>query len=148
MTAMIGCRTPATFIRISGSENGWMFKNLLSQAIWIPTAVEGGVKMCLSSPDGDQGYPGEMQVSVTYTLQEKTLAVEYEARCSKTTPVNLTNHSYFNLGGQGNLESPINARFWDVGGNQSTRRKPTQAWGEHGNSTQAGRGFDPQSSEL
>ncbi|XP_061693404.1 aldose 1-epimerase isoform X2 [Syngnathoides biaculeatus] len=100
MTAMIGCRTPATFIRISGSENGWMFKNLLSQAIWIPTAVEGGVKMCLSSPDGDQGYPGEMQVSVTYTLQEKTLAVEYEARCSKTTPVNLTNHSYFNLGGQ------------------------------------------------
>ncbi|XP_061646079.1 aldose 1-epimerase isoform X2 [Phyllopteryx taeniolatus] len=71
-----------------------------NKAIWIATAVEGGVKMCLTSPDGDQGYPGEMQVSVTYTLQEETLTVEYQAQSSKTTPINLTNHSYFNLAGQ------------------------------------------------
>ncbi|XP_057703417.1 aldose 1-epimerase isoform X3 [Corythoichthys intestinalis] len=71
-----------------------------NKAIWIATAVECGVKMCLTSPDGDQGYPGEMQVSVTYTLQEGTLTAEYQAQSTKTTPINLTNHSYFNLGGQ------------------------------------------------
>lgn len=39
------------------------------QAIWCATPVEGGVQLSLTSPDGDQGYPGEVQVSVTYTLQ-------------------------------------------------------------------------------
>lgn len=39
------------------------------QAIWRATPVEGGVQLSLTSPDGDQGYPGEVQVSVTYTLQ-------------------------------------------------------------------------------
>ncbi|XP_061651140.1 gamma-aminobutyric acid receptor subunit gamma-1 isoform X2 [Phyllopteryx taeniolatus] len=48
----------------------------------------------------------------------------------------------------GNLESPINACFWDVGGNRSARRKPTQARGEHANSTQAGTGIEPRTSEL
>ncbi|XP_077438279.1 galactose mutarotase [Vanacampus margaritifer] len=71
-----------------------------NKAIWIATVVENGVKMCLTSPDGDQGYPGEMRVSVTYTLQEETLTAEYQAQSSKTTPINLTNHSYFNLAGQ------------------------------------------------
>ena len=42
------------------------------QAIWLATAVEGGVQLSLTSPDGDQGYPGEVQVSVTYTLQVNT----------------------------------------------------------------------------
>ncbi|XP_061609617.1 protein angel homolog 2 isoform X2 [Phyllopteryx taeniolatus] len=48
----------------------------------------------------------------------------------------------------GNLESPIHACFWDVGGNRSARRKRTQARGEHANSTQAGPGIEPGSSEL
>ena len=39
------------------------------QCIWLAAAVEGGVQLSLTSPDGDQGYPGEVQVSVTYTLQ-------------------------------------------------------------------------------
>ncbi|KAM9364164.1 galactose mutarotase [Pholidichthys leucotaenia] len=72
-----------------------------SKAIWKATAVEGGVQLSLTSPDGDQGYPGEVQVSVSYTLQGGTLTVEYQARASKTTPINLTNHTYFNLAGQG-----------------------------------------------
>lgn len=42
------------------------------QAIWLATAVEGGVQLSLTSPDGDQGYPGEVQVSVSYTLQVRT----------------------------------------------------------------------------
>ncbi|CAI5682073.1 unnamed protein product [Oreochromis niloticus] len=72
-----------------------------SRAIWLATAVEGGVQLSLTSPDGDQGYPGEVQVSVSYTLQAEELTVEYQARANKTTPINLTNHSYFNLAGQG-----------------------------------------------
>ncbi|XP_034095630.1 aldose 1-epimerase isoform X2 [Gymnodraco acuticeps] len=71
-----------------------------NKAIWLATAVEGGVQLSLTSPDGDQGYPGEVQVSVSYTLQGETLTAEYQARSTKTTPINLTNHSYFNLAGQ------------------------------------------------
>ncbi|XP_019737796.1 galactose mutarotase isoform X2 [Hippocampus comes] len=71
-----------------------------NKAIWIATAVKDGVKLCLTSPDGDQGYPGTLLVSVTYTLQGETLTAEYQAQSSKTTPINLTNHSYFNLAGK------------------------------------------------
>ncbi|XP_040906390.1 aldose 1-epimerase [Toxotes jaculatrix] len=72
-----------------------------NKAVWLAIAVEGGVQLSHTSPDGDQGYPGEVQVSVTYTLQGETLTAEYRARSTKTTPINLTNHSYFNLAGQG-----------------------------------------------
>ncbi|XP_029963228.1 galactose mutarotase [Salarias fasciatus] len=70
-----------------------------NKAIWCATAVNNGVQLRLTSPDGDQGYPGELEVSVCYVLQGNTLTAEYRARCSKTTPVNLTNHTYFNLAG-------------------------------------------------
>ncbi|KAJ8013857.1 hypothetical protein DPEC_G00034160 [Dallia pectoralis] len=72
-----------------------------SKVIWASEGVEGGVRLTLTSPDGDQGYPGEVQVSVTYTLEGDTLSIQYQARTTKTTPINLTNHSYFNLAGQG-----------------------------------------------
>ncbi|XP_042358057.1 aldose 1-epimerase [Plectropomus leopardus] len=72
-----------------------------NKAIWLASAVEGGVQLSHTSPDGDQGYPGEIQVSVCYTLQGETLTAEYQGRSTKTTPINLTNHSYFNLAGQG-----------------------------------------------
>ncbi|XP_029927033.1 galactose mutarotase [Myripristis murdjan] len=72
-----------------------------NKAIWVAEAVEGGVCLSHTSPDGDQGYPGEVHVSVTYTLQGETLTLKYQAQSTKTTPINLSNHSYFNLGGQG-----------------------------------------------
>lgn len=60
------------------------------------------VKLSLVSPDGDQGFPGTLAVSVTYTLTDTNdLRLDYEAMTDKPTVVTLTNHAYFNLGGNG-----------------------------------------------
>ncbi|KAL7877731.1 hypothetical protein SRHO_G00043740 [Serrasalmus rhombeus] len=69
--------------------------------VWTCEAVENGVRLSHSSAEGDEGYPGNLKVSVTYTLEENILTVQYFAQTDQTTPVNLTNHSYFNLAGQG-----------------------------------------------
>eukprot|EP00055_Hartaetosiga_balthica_P007350 m.25135 g.25135 ORF g.25135 m.25135 type:complete len:359 (+) comp5730_c0_seq1:59-1135(+) len=64
--------------------------------------VEGGVKMSYVSPDGEEGYPGEVHVTVTYTLSsDDTLHLSYHATTTAKTIINLTNHSYFNLDGAG-----------------------------------------------
>ena len=56
------------------------------------------LKLSLVDPDGDQGYPGTVHASVTYTLTpENTLRIQYVATSDKATPINLTNHTYFNL---------------------------------------------------
>jgi aldose 1-epimerase len=61
-----------------------------------------GVTFEHTSPDGDEGYPGTLHVSVTYTLTpDDELVVDYSASTDKPTPVNLSQHSYFNLAGQG-----------------------------------------------
>ena len=54
------------------------------------------------SPDGEEGYPGNVQVSVTYAVTTKNeLVIRYEAETDQATPLSLTNHSYFNLAGEG-----------------------------------------------
>ncbi len=63
---------------------------------------EAWVKMSYLSADGEEGYPGNLQCIVTYMLTNADeLCISYEARTDKKTVVNLTNHSYWNLGGQG-----------------------------------------------
>lgn len=59
--------------------------------------------VCLSlfSPDGDEGYPGNLTLDVTYSFTaDGTLAIRYDARCDRDTVFNVTNHAYFNLDGQ------------------------------------------------
>jgi len=61
-----------------------------------------GVVLEHSSPDGDEGYPGTLDVRVTYAVSEaNVLSVDYHATTDRPTPVNLTQHAYFNLAGEG-----------------------------------------------
>lgn len=58
-----------------------------------------GVKLFLTSPDGEEGYPGKVTVRATYFLDDDGLSIRYEAQTDKKTVINLTNHSYFNADG-------------------------------------------------
>jgi aldose 1-epimerase len=68
---------------------------------WDAEVVPDGVEFTLVSPDGDQGFPGTLAVRVRYTLQGSVVRIEYSATSDKATVVNLTNHAYFNLEGEG-----------------------------------------------
>ena len=72
--------------------------------MWNAQILEAGtgVVFTRTSPDGEEGYPGNLKCKVTYVLtDENELIVEYEATTDKPTVINLTNHTYFNLGGEG-----------------------------------------------
>ncbi|WED23693.1 galactose-1-epimerase [Vibrio sp. JC009] len=66
---------------------------------WAATELEdNSIMFALVSPDGDQGFPGELKATVTYTLtNDNEVVIRYTATSDKPTPVNLTNHAYFNL---------------------------------------------------
>jgi aldose 1-epimerase len=73
--------------------------------VWDPEPVPGGVRLSRTSPDGECGYPGNLDVAVTYTLDaEDRLRIDYAATTDAPTVVNLTNHSYWNLAGTGTID--------------------------------------------
>ena len=113
--------------------------------LWTGKAISDGVEMSLVSKDGDMGFPGTLTVHVRYTLVGSALHINYSATTDKPTVTNLTNHSYFNLSGEGSgtilgevLEinadgyTPVDAGLIPVGGVKPVAgtpfdfRKPTE----------------------
>jgi len=87
-------------VHIHGGRQGF------NRRLWAatPTARDGlpAVRLSLTSPDGDQGYPGNLQVEVLYSVTaDGALRLDYTATTDRPTPLNLTNHAYFNLKGEG-----------------------------------------------
>ena len=73
--------------------------------VWRPREVTGNAALlAYESPDGEEGYPGNLKVTVHYQLTDRGLKISYTAETDKPTPVNLSNHSYFNLSG---FENPL-----------------------------------------
>ncbi len=78
------------------------------KALWRSRKVQRvkgvAVQFSYLSPDGEEGYPGDMDVRVVYTLTDANcLHISYSAEANRPTPVNLTNHAYFNLAGSGDI---------------------------------------------
>lgn len=92
-----------TTCSLGNNENG---NNLHSgpdfykDRLWrVVYCEESSIMMRLESPNGDQGFPGNASISVTYTLEADRLRIDYDGVSDRDTVFNLTNHSYFNLAG-------------------------------------------------
>ena len=90
---------------LHGGNLSWHRKN------WESKEILNGVEFSYNSPDGDCKYPGNILVSVRYILEHQKLKISFEARLAegetRSTPVNIVNHSYFNLGGHNSKESVL-----------------------------------------
>ena len=82
---------------LHGGTNGFFAK------VWeVKHVTDSSLELQYTSPDGDAGYPGKLEATVVYTLTSgNALDIAYHATTDKTTVVNLTNHAYFNLSGEG-----------------------------------------------
>lgn len=79
---------------LHGGERGF------DKKLWTVKALsENAVTLTITSPDGEEGYPGNMKVAATYRLAGDSLSLSFEADCDQDTICSLTNHAYFNLSG-------------------------------------------------
>jgi len=91
-------------------------RRILSLVRTFQNAKDAGVVFRLVSPDGDQGFPGTATIEVTYTLTDNNdFRMDYRATTDKTTLINLTNHTYYNLAGNGagSVENHLMTLFSD-----------------------------------
>ena len=85
---------------LHGGPEGFYKKIWQAEMIENESSID--VKFTYSSPDGEEGYPGNLEASVTYTLTEDNeLILDYKATADQATPINMTNHAYWNLTGEG-----------------------------------------------
>lgn len=95
-TYTLACNETARGGHLHGGNIGY------SDRLWtLSDFGENYLTYSLFSPDGEEGYPGNLVISVTYTLENDALAIDYTAKCDADTVINLTNHAYFNIGGVG-----------------------------------------------
>lgn len=81
--------------------------------VWtVESCSQNVLTLALFSPDGQEGYPGNLQVKATYALTEHALTLSYWARCDKDTVCNLTNHAYFNL--NGHQSGPVGEQYIQI----------------------------------
>jgi aldose 1-epimerase len=106
-----------------------------NNVVWKAKPVANGVELSYLSKDGEAGYPGNLSTVVRYTLLKGDLRIEYSATTDKDTVVNLTNHAYFNLSGQGDILNhqvtlhasrftPVNAELIPTGELKSVQSTP------------------------
>ena len=94
-TYQLACNEPPHHLH-GGAERS------LDKVLWeVVDRAPDRVALRYRSPDGEEGYPGEVEVRATYRFEGDTLTVTYRATTGATTPLNLTNHAYFNLAGAG-----------------------------------------------
>jgi aldose 1-epimerase len=119
----------------------------LDRRVWKATLVpreDGGPSLRLTypSPDGEEGYPGNVDLAVTYSLTpDNVFVIETEAQADRPTPVNLTHHSYFNLAGEASgpvtgheLQIPAD-EYFPTDKAMLLRGKPVPVLGEGGDFT-------------
>lgn len=95
------------------------------QRIWDTTIQEDSIIFSRFSPDGEENYPGNLNVSVTYTWSEDNeLSIIYDASCDQDTPFSVTSHGYFNLNGEG--FSDVSDHELRIDADYITELNPTQ----------------------
>lgn len=95
-TYTLACNETARGCHLHGGNIGY------SSRLWtLSDFGEDFLTYTLFSHDGEEGYPGNLVINVTYTLKNDALSIAYTAKCDADTVINLTNHAYFNIGGVG-----------------------------------------------
>ncbi|UAK26654.1 galactose mutarotase [Sphingomonas nostoxanthinifaciens] len=88
------------------------FDKVVWQVVETHSGAKPGVTLRYVSPDGDQGYPGTLTATATYSLDDKgDLAVDYSATTDRPTVVNLSNHTYWNLNGEGSVAGAMGLKM-------------------------------------